>query len=107
MISKERTPLLTNHAHYSELCSVAASAFAVSGQLSPAECNDLMEHLPACAECQELMRNFVQVSFELLPARSANQSTAVPASNGVLHRVSLGAPFAATSVSDERSYEDL
>src|SRR5882672_2514010 len=108
MIAKERTPPVINHAHYSELCSLAAAAFAVSGQLSHAECNDLMQHLPDCADCQELMRNFVQVSFEIRPARDANHSLAGSASNGGLQRLSLSPPYLGSSVTVvESTAEDL
>jgi hypothetical protein len=93
--------VVINHAYYSELCSVAAAAFAVSGQISHAECNDLLQHLPDCAECQELMRNFVLVSFEILPARTASHSPAGSASSGGLQKLSFPPPSLARSVTVE------
>jgi hypothetical protein len=101
-MAKERTPLLTNHAYYSELCSLAASAFAVSGQLSGAECSDLIEHLPDCADCRELMRNFTQVSFELLPAHSPNRPSSGFSHNGALRRVPSSLPLSARPASEDR-----
>lgn len=106
MIAKERTPDLTNHAHYSELCSLAASSFAVSGQLSPAECVELLEHLPACPECQELMQNFTQVSFALLRSCTTDQEVTISAFNG-LQRVSVSPQLHTEPATARKNADDL
>lgn len=98
---------MTNHAYYSEICSLAASAFAVSGQLSDAECYDLIEHLPDCADCRELIRNFTQVSFELLPLHSPNRPSSGPSRSGVLRAVPLALPFSAGPATEDRLEKEL
>lgn len=62
---------MANHEHYAELCAGATAAVAHSGQLSEDEWRELIEHLPSCAECQALIGDFAEVSFNLTQRSNA------------------------------------
>jgi hypothetical protein len=56
------------HAHYEELCAVAAS-----GQASESELADLRAHLEGCPSCRALAYDFTEISAQALSALAAKR----------------------------------
>jgi hypothetical protein len=73
--------MFADHGYYTELCAGAAAAVASSRELTEAEWGDLIQHLGECAECQELLRNFMQVGFTLDAQSALSRSALVSGSN--------------------------
>jgi hypothetical protein len=58
---------MADHEYYTGLSASAACALAISRQLSEQEGSEWIEHVGSCAECRQLMHDFMRVSFRLLP----------------------------------------